>query len=283
MDKKLVTLKREYKNVPIPKELDFIVTKTLQENRKKKHLYIWPTSMTAAAVLFTATVNLSPDAVNAMSKIPVVKEIVEVIKFNEFNEEKNNSSINVKTPAVSGLENKVLEDNLNKKYVEESQELYEEFMNSASSGKGDFSIDSDFKKVTETSTILSIRRTIQRTQATGDTQNQYVSIDKEKQVLITLKSLFKDGQYINVISKNIKEQMKQQMKADPNKIYWITDEDMEPFTQIDPDQQFYISDDHKLVIAFNEYEVAPGYMGAVEFEIPTEVISNILVGDRYIH
>ncbi|MEH7466949.1 hypothetical protein V7195_10525, partial [Priestia megaterium] len=27
----------------------------------------------------------------------------------------------------------------------------------------------------------------------------------------------------------------------------------------------------------------PGYMGNVEFEIPTDVISNLLVGKRYIH
>ncbi|MEH7293061.1 hypothetical protein V7134_22085, partial [Priestia megaterium] len=27
----------------------------------------------------------------------------------------------------------------------------------------------------------------------------------------------------------------------------------------------------------------PGYMGNIEFEIPTDVISNLLVGKRYIH
>ncbi|MEH7314013.1 anti-sigma factor, partial [Priestia megaterium] len=31
------------------------------------------------------------------------------------------------------------------------------------------------------------------------------------------------------------------------------------------------------------YKVAPGYMGNIEFEIPTDVISNLLVGKRYIH
>lgn len=137
--------------------------------------------------------------------------------------------------------------------------------------------------MTDTSTILSIRRTIQRTEASGYIQNRYVSIDKENQVLITLKSLFKNDQYLHVISDNIKEQMKQQMKADPNKIYMITDEDIDPFTQIDPNQQFYISEDHQLVIAFDEYEVAPGYMGAVEFKIPTKAILDILVGNRYIY
>nr|MCX3330750.1 DUF3298 domain-containing protein [Bacillus pacificus] len=34
--------------------------------------------------------------------------------------------------------------------------------------------------------------------------------------------------------------------------------------------------------SFDEYEVAPGYMGVTEFKIPTKVISKLLVGDRYI-
>lgn len=283
--KQLEKIRQEYKNVPIPKGLNAIVTKTLRKERKQKHLYIWSTSAAAAALLFTATVNFSPGAAHAMSKIPVIKEIVEVITFNEFSEEKNNSSINVKIPAITGLENKTLEENINNKYIEESQKLYEEFSNSVSSENGYFSIDSGYEKVTDTPTILSIRQTVQRTQASGYIQYRYVSIDKENQALITLKSLFKDDEYIKLISENIKEQMQQQMKADPSKFYFIIDEDVpvDLFTQIDPNQQFYISEDNKLVISFDEYEVAPGHMGAVEFTIPTEIISDILVGKRYIH
>lgn len=102
-------------------------------------------------------------------------------------------------------------------------------------------------------------------------------------MLITLDSLFKNKQYVDIISANIIKQMKQQMKEDSNSIYFISTEDIDPFTKIDPNQQFYINKDHKLVISFDEYEVAPGYMGAIEFIIPTEVISELLVGNRYIH
>ncbi|MFD2442484.1 DUF3298 domain-containing protein [Bacillus sp. CGMCC 1.16607] len=281
MDKKLESLREEYKNVPIPKELDEMIIKALPQKKKKKRMYMWPTAAAAAALLLTATVNFSPDAAHAMYKVPFMKGIVEVITFNEFKEEKNNTSINVKTPAITGLENKTLEDSINKKYLEESKKLYEEFI--AANKNGRLAIDSDFETVTNTPVLLSIRRSIETIQASGYMQNHYVTIDKENEALITLKSLFENDQYINVISENIIEQMKQQMKADPNKIYFITDDEVEPFTQINPNQQFYISDDNKLMISFDEYEVAPGYMGAVEFKIPTEVISDILVGERYIH
>jgi hypothetical protein len=107
-------------------------------------------------------------------------------------------------------------------------------------------------------------------------------------VLVTLPSLFKDKSYIKVISENIKQQMKDQMKHEEGKIYWLTEEDMDPFKQIDENQSFYITKDHKtkdhkLRILFDKYEVTPGYMGNIEFEIPTNVISNLLIGRRYIH
>ena len=39
---------------------------------------------------------------------------------------------------------------------------------------------------------------------------------------------------------------------------------------------FYINSDGKLVIAFDEAEVAPASMGCPEFVIPTEVIQDML-------
>lgn len=38
----------------------------------------------------------------------------------------------------------------------------------------------------------------------------------------------------------------------------------------------------KLVISFDKYEVALGYMGVLEFTIPTEILANILVSNEYI-
>lgn len=71
-------------------------------------------------------------------------------------------------------------------------------------------------------------------------------------------------------------------------MYWVRDgegveEDLiEVFETIKEDQNFYITEQGKLVIAFDKYEVAPGYMGLVEFEIPTELLSDVLVSNEYI-
>jgi len=95
----------------------------------------------------------------------------------------------------------------------------------------------------------------------------------------TLPSLFKDNSYIEIISENIKDQMRERMKADDGFIYWVdvdeNEEFIEPFDKISPNQNFYITEEGKLVISFDKYEVGPGYMGIQEFEIPTEVIADI--------
>ncbi|MED2942467.1 anti-sigma-V factor RsiV [Bacillus swezeyi] len=286
MEKKLEQLREEYKNVPIPKELDQVVETALRNKpKKKRRIVMWPASTAvAAAVLLTAVVNINPGAAQAMSSIPVIGKVVKAITFIEIKQENDQSSIDVKTPALSGLNNRELEDGINEKYVRESRQLYQEFMKATSKNKkSHLSIYSDYETVTDTPDLISIRRNIEKTQASSYTQRRYITIDKKNEILLTLKSLFKDDRYIDVISENMKEQMKQQMKDDPNKIYWLNDEEEESFKRMKPDQNFYITEDHKLVISFDEYEVAPGYMGAVEFEIPTGAISKLLVGRRYIH
>ena len=72
-------------------------------------------------------------------------------------------------------------------------------------------------------------------------------------------------------------------KTDEGISYFLKDEFEDSFKSIKADQSFYITDDNKLVISFDKYEIAPGYMGVVTFEIPTEILSDLLVSDTYIN
>jgi len=80
--------------------------------------------------------------------------------------------------------------------------------------------------------------------------------------------------------------MIERMKSDENLIYWVNvggnEEYDDAFDKISADQNFYINGKGKLVISFDEYEVAPGFMGVQEFVIPNQAISDILVSNVYI-
>lgn len=280
MSNRLKEWRRQYNDIPIPTELDDIIESALTGHTQQKHMkkrWIWPTSIVAAASIFTATVNFSPQAAKAMSEVPILKQIIEVITIDKIHEEQESKSIDVEIPEISGLENHQLETHLNQAFLEKGKQLYQEYTDS----NGHLAIQSDYSIVNENNQILSIELNTFKAEASGYEQKDYLTIDKELQTVITLPSLFTSEAYVEVISEEIKKQMKQNMANDENLIYWL--DDVESFTTINRDQPFFINEDNHLIISFDEYEVAPGYMGVVQFEIPTEIINEILVSDRYIN
>ena len=227
---------------------------------------------------------------SALTKVPIVRDIVRVLTFKEFTVNEDRFRANIKVPYIDGLENKDLENSLNEKYLVENKKLYEEFMaeieEMKKSGNGYLSVDSGYIVKTDTDRILSIGRYVVNIAGSASEKIKYDTIDKKEGILITLPNLFKDDSYIEIISENIKEQMRQRMKSNNSLIYWVdVDENelyVESFDKISENQNFYINKEGKLVISFDEYEVGPGSMGVQEFVIPTEVISDILVSNEYI-
>ncbi len=294
-DKKLLELKNDYMNIEIPDELQFTVKKALQEGEKMAmRKNIWRKWVGVAAVtvlIFTATLNISSTAARALSDVPIIKNIVNVLTFREYKVNEDTYNANIKVPAVKGMNNKTLENSLNSKYLEENKQLYQEFSKDmedmkASGSGGHMGVDSGYEVKTDNKQILSISRWVVNTVGSSSTTVKFDTIDKKKEILITLPSLFKDDSYVRVISENIKGQMREQMKADPEKMYWVAGSPQEMatdnFESITRDQNFYINNDGKLIISFDKYAVAPGCMGVVEFVIPTEVISRVLVSYEYI-
>lgn len=297
-DKNLQQLKKNYMDVPIPVELDFIVKKSLEDNGVKitnskanfKGIKIAAASIVAATALFTVGVNSSPVFAASLSNVPVVGSIVKILTFREYTVNEDSYNADIKVPSIQGLENKDLENNLNDKYLTENKKLYEDFMadmeDMKSNGDGHLGVSSGYVVKTDNDRLLSIGRYVVNTVGSSSTTMKYDTIDKQSEILITLPSLFKNDSYVNIISENIKKQMIEQNKADENKFYWVEgiekDMDMDLFENISKDQNFYINSEGKLVISFDKYEVAPGYMGVVEFVIPTEILSDSLVSNEYI-
>ncbi len=290
-------IKKEYMEVPIPAELHDLISRGINrgmsENRRRealRRLKITAASIAASLALFTVGINISPAFADTMSKIPVLDKIVGVLTIKEYVINEGKYSADIKVPSIDGLENKELESSLNEKYLEENKKLYEGFVSDMEelkkNGGGYMGIDSGYIVKTDTEKLLSVGRYVVNTVGSSSTTMKYDTIDKESEVLITLPSLFADDSYVDAISGEIKRQMIEQNKADENKYYWVEGIEeggfVELFDHISSDQNFYISSGNKLVISFDKYEVAPGYMGVIEFEIPTDVISDILVSDEYI-
>lgn len=287
MDEKLKRLKKQYENIPIPDELDDVVEKALRQNKKKSTLPKWMLgSVAAAAILLTASINTSPTFAKNLAQIPLLSSFVEVLTFTKIEEKNGTHETSIEIPKITGDSEEIAA--LNAKYEEEGLALYDQYLQfSKEMDDGHYALESGYKIVTENEQLLSVGRYVVEMVGSSSTVMEYTTIDKAQQIAITLPSLFKDERYIDIISSYITDEMRREMaESNGEKIYWIESNSEESivdsFEKIQKNQNFYLSNEGKLIIAFQKYEVAPGSMGLVQFEIPTEILQDVLVSDNYI-
>ncbi|MDE7360363.1 MAG: GHKL domain-containing protein [Oscillospiraceae bacterium] len=102
---------------------------------------------------------------------------------------------------------------------------------------------------------------------------RWIVYDKSAGKVLELSDLFKDGSdYIGVISAEILRDMKEKNEL-YDYGYFVDGEDA--FTEIGEDINFYIDEFDRIVIVFDEYEVAPGSVGSPKFFINNKVLEEI--------
>ena len=117
----------------------------------------------------------------------------------------------------------------------------------------------------------------QLSQSADSAENlHYFTIRKRDGKLMALRDLFAPGSdYRKSVSEEIKRQMREEMAQNPEKVYWLdTDGVGNEFTEISEQQSFYINRDGKLVICFDEGDIAPMSMGSLQFVMP-ETLSGL--------
>jgi hypothetical protein len=285
-------MKTAYENIEAPAEaLDRIkigISKAKKENNKNKvTLYIKRTATTAATAVIAVTIlaNSSKTVTNAMERIPVIGAITKVVTIRNYRNKTANFEAQVNVPQITEevtvdleIETEEIETDINESlleinktiedYADELIAMYEDELK-ASNGQDNYELVSTYEVIRNDEKYLSIRINSTVVMASGAQFVKIYNVDKTTGNIITLSDIYgKDTDYIDTISEEIKQQMQDQMAADENKIYFIkSDEEPSGFDKITDDTNFYINDDGNVVIVFDEYEVAPGYMGVVEFTL----------------
>lgn len=194
----------------------------------------------------------------------------------------NGAEARIETLTISGLGNAALENQLNDLLAKDSQaayEVYQQAQTQAQEAGEDthFALDMDYTIKTDSAQILAIEAAESQSAGSGSLSRSYYNVSKEEHKLLTLADLFQNNDYLQVISKDIMAQMTQRMHADDSQMYTLKNaENPEGFDTIDANQDFYINAQGQLVICFDKYEVAPGYMGAQEFIVSFDSIADLL-------
>ena len=257
VEKELLLLKKEYEKPQMSQaqfeELRAKMEEAKMADKKDKIKRIRTrAALTAAAFVgsFLLLPNTSPVIAHAMEQIPVLGKLIEVVTFRDYEYESDRNHADIEVPEIKvelGLPEDQTLENLERTTDEINREI---------------------KKITDS--------LIEEFETYLEEEEGYQDILVKSEIL-QLKDVFAEGaDYITPISEAIKEQMQAQMDADENVYYWLDDEIEEwNFKSVTDETSFYINENGNVVIGFNEGDVAPMYMGAVEFEIPGDVLNDI--------
>lgn len=254
---------------------------------KKGMIFKWTAGVAAAIVISIILPNMNSDIAKAMGNIPVLGKYFQVMTFREYHYEDDNNTADIVIPKVETEEEATEQEvktaeTMNKSIEEYAQRFMQEFQdNLKSKGEGYQELQMNYEVVTDNVEWLTIKVNALQVEASGYQQAKFFHIDKKTGKEAVLSDLFaEDSDYVRIISENVLTQMKEQMVQDEGKIYFCEgngDEiDEFNFKQIKQEQNFYFNENRELTIVFDEYEVAPGYMGTVEFVIPSSIIETII-------
>lgn len=235
------------------------------------------TAAAVAAMLFVLLPNVSPSIAYAMEKLPVIGSVVKVITVRNYTHSDEHNDLNAAQPEIQ--EATAGEQQLNadvKAYVDE---LVQRFNDNAMD-EGYYGLDVSYEVLTDNDRWFALRVNGCQVMASGYEFSRCYNIDKTTGKYVKLADLFKeDSDYVAAIKKDIFAQMKARMASDANLTYWMED-DAEFHVDYDAlitrDGAFYIDKDGQLVVCFDEYDVAPGAMGAQSFTVSREAIAGLL-------
>jgi len=228
----------------------------------------------AACAAIVVLVNVSRNVAYAMQDIPFIGNLIRVVTVYKKDFNDNYHYVNVNLPQVdvkSGLEEPINYINADIKQLTDS--VLEEFYKDVDElPDSHFGLTIDYDIITNTDTWFTLKLLVHFNAGSGGNAiYRFYHIDKVKGKIVKLSELFDNNfDYQNILSSNIKLQMQEKMASDDNLIYWPV------YLEIDADQNFYFDKDNNLVIVFDKYDIAPGYMGCPEFTIQKSLYENYL-------
>lgn len=235
--------------------------------------------------------NTSVTVAHAMQQIPLLGELIKLVTVRDYEYEDENYHADMEVgelviddiPEVGNMEQSVQEElkksteEINAEIQRITEELIEQFEENVEGGEGHLETIVESEILATTEEYFTVKLFCFRAAGSGYQWNYYYTIDLSTGKQLKLEELFVEGaDYVTPISENIKAQMKNQMEEDKNKSYWL-DSSVEEwnFKQISEDVSFYVNANGNIVICFDEGDVAPMYMGVLEFEIDKEVLKDI--------
>ena len=239
----------------------------------------------AACFLFVMMVvlpNVSVAYAEAVEDIPVIGRLVQVFTIRNYQYFDGNYELEANIPSVNDPEHKESGDLINSDVNELTEHViaafYEEMERSGKEGYAGLHITHETLK--NTPEWFTLRLTVSESAASSSSMIRIYHIDRVSGSYVTFGDLF-DSESREVLRQFILADMRARMAADENASYWEEEANADSeFAALTADQNFYFNEAGYLVIVYDEFEVAPGYMGTPEIVIGAENLKT-LVASQY--
>ncbi|MDF2842705.1 MAG: hypothetical protein K0R00_1131 [Herbinix sp.] len=296
--KQLKDAKEIYDNIEIPKELNDVVKDAIKKNERnegslhmknknRRSIVLQKSLLSAAAVLlcFTLALNTSEVFAENAGDVPVLGVLAKVLTVRTYETTQDNKNISVKVPEINSSESNEFVTDINKEinvivdaYTADAQSRLEAdkeaFLTTGGTeeewAERDLDIHVDYEVKYQKENLLSLVLTANESWYGAYDLTYYYNINLEEDKNLTLEDVL-GSNYITIANESIISEMKARVEENSDYVYWgVTDEEdseITGFTSVDENTKFYLNEEGKVVISFDKYEVAPGFMGKQEFII----------------
>ena len=289
-----------YENMEIPGELGDAVNRAIascnKEELREKYrraqkkdtvVRIFRCAASAAAgllVCLTVGVNSSEVFAKEMSEVPVIGALVHVLTVRSWHEDEGDYEIDVEVPQIAAEEAGTTVGDVNaeiqkivEEYTQQAQAEFEEYKKAFFETGGSkeewadrtMDIFVDYEVKYQEGAVLSLELVTSKAWVSAEEERHYYNLNLAQERYRSLEELLGEN-YVELCNESIKRQIGERIAADENMIYWGFGEDdgmIEGFETVNEDTRFYLNQDGNVVIVFEKYEIAPGYMGIQEFVI----------------
>lgn len=185
-----------------------------------------------------------------------------LILLEEKHYETNGTIVTVKFPQIINVDDKIKADinNLILKTIDTYLDEIKEFDKNPSTAHK-LIVEIDFENYYSDDDIFSFSINSSQILADSHLQKKFFTINPTTGEIYNVEH-FLGSDYQNIILTTVKKQIAENTKNNPNLIYF--DEEVNNL-KISIDQPFYINKDNQVVVVFDQFQIAPGYMSLPSF------------------
>lgn len=286
-----------YENIKIPEQYESVVNnaivKAQRRIKQKKTISYGVKTAAAAFCAMVLALNSSESFAKTMDNIPVIGGICRVLTIRSYDTDtqEGNVNITIHKPQFEviqdegGKEEQVLtaeqvaervNSEITKKIDEytlranqEIEDYHKAFIQTGGTEeewqKRNFKVDASYEIKSQTDQRLSFLMNYLEVSVSAYVVDYY-NISLVDGHDITLQELLGDN-YASIIEEQVRKQTAERMAEDSSLTYWIGTNEEYLNDDIFENPKFYLNEDGNVVVIYEKYQIAPGYMGMSEFEI----------------